>query len=102
MHDTNSATIRYSLIKRLRSVQLAPAPPAWLLPTLDELVTMSWVRCRCLYFPLGGEGGGDDDRGGAVSPAELARAAGAVFAMRREALERDYYGNTKRNLGSAP
>ena len=41
--------------------------PSTLLPTLDELLTMSWVRCRCLYFPLGGEG----DPGGAVPPADL-------------------------------
>ncbi len=90
VHDTNSATIRFSLIKRLRTTSLAPIASSWLIPALDELLTTAWVRCRCLYFPLGGGAN-------SVSDSELQAAAGAVFDMKKEALEKDYYG-TKRRL----
>jgi hypothetical protein len=86
VHDHNTSTIRFSLIKRLKVAQVLPVPPEWLLPCLEELLVTSLFRLKCTYWS------------GPVLPgAVIKRAASSIFDMKRERLEKDYY-QTKINL----
>jgi hypothetical protein len=80
VHDHNTASIRFSLVKLLKSAEVLPAPPDFFLPCVEELLLTSLFRLRCTHWPAGL--GGDAVR----------RAVGAVFEMKQESLARAYYG----------
>ena len=50
VQDKNTATIRFSLIKRIKAVSVVPAAPEWLLPALEELLVTSIFRAKCSYW----------------------------------------------------
>ena len=84
VYDDSTATIRYSLVKRIKSTTVTPAPPVWLLPVLQELLVTSRFRLRCMTF--------DAAR---VGDAAIGAAAEAVYAATRSRLEREYYGRRR-------
>ena len=89
VHDHNTNSIRFSLIKRLKLVEVVPAPPSFLLPCLDELLLTSLFRLSCTHWV-----------GPALGDATLTTAVHSIFDMREDRLTKDYYG-TKINLSDA-
>jgi len=91
VQDMNTATIRFSLIKRLKAAAVVPAAPEWLLPALEELLVTSIFRAKCSYWS-----------GPALSVAHMDESVGAIWEMTSERREKVNLQTTHHSLVALP